>query len=126
MIGSFKIFAGLSNELKIEGLVAGTEKRYITPPGYLGPVKDWDLVLSRRGELLAVLEFKCATDPSFGNNVNNRPEVAMGSSIDIRPAMEKGVSGRQEQFCLGGASWLKMHLSCVRRSGCRVRISTRW
>ena len=82
--------------------------------------------MTRRGELLAVLEFKRATDPSFGNNVNNRTEVAMGSSIDIRTAVEKGVYGRQEQFFLGGASWLKMHLSRVHRSGCRVRISTRW
>ncbi|PVE14706.1 hypothetical protein DDA93_15750 [Arthrobacter sp. Bz4] len=88
------------------------------------PAKDCDLVLTRRGELLAVLEFKRATDPSFGNNFNNRTEVAIGSFTDIRTAVEKGVYGRQEHFFLGGASWLKLHLSRIRRSGCRVRIST--
>lgn len=125
--GFVLIFADLINELKIEFLVAGTEKRYVTLPGYLRPVKDCDLVLTRRGELLAAVEFKRATDPSFGNNFNNRTEVAMGSSTDIRTAVEKGVYGRQEQFFLGSASWLKMHLSRIRRSGCRFRISTlRW
>jgi hypothetical protein len=99
--GFVQIFADLINELKIEGLVAGTEKRYVTLPGYLRPVKDWDLVLTRRGELLAVIEFKSAVGPSFGNNFNNRNEEAMGSSIDIRTAIERGLYGDVRNCFLG-------------------------
>lgn len=92
--GFVQIMADLVAEARIEGLVVGTEKRHVTLPGYLRPVKDWDLVLTRRGELLAVLEFKSHVGPSFGNNFNNRNEEAMGSSIDIRTAVERGVFGR--------------------------------
>jgi hypothetical protein len=99
--GFVQIFADLIDQMKIEGLVTGVEKRYVTLPGYLRPVKDWDLVLTRRGELLAVLEFKSAIGPSFGNNFNNRNEEAMGSSIDIRTAIERGVYGDQGPFFLG-------------------------
>lgn len=96
-----QIFADLIAELKLEGVVAGIEKRYVTLPGYLRPVKDWDLVLTRHGELLAVIEFKSAPGPSYGNNYNNRTEEAMGSSIDIRTAAERGVFGDQAPFFLG-------------------------
>lgn len=96
--GFVQIMADLVAEARIEGLVVGTEKRYVTLPGYLRPVKDWDLVLTRRDELLAVLEFKSHIGPSFGNNFNNRNEEAMGSSIDIRTAVERGVYGRHHQM----------------------------
>lgn len=96
-----QIFADLIAGLKLEGVVAGVEKRYVTLPGYLRPVKDWDLILTRHGELLAVIEFKSAPGPSYGNNYNNRTEEAMGSSIDIRTAMERGVFGDQAPFFLG-------------------------
>ncbi|MDQ0869028.1 hypothetical protein QFZ70_001501 [Arthrobacter sp. V1I9] len=96
--GFVQIMSDLITEAKIEGLVAGTQKKYVTLPGYLRPVKDWDLVLTRRGELLAVLEFKSHVGPSFGNNFNNRNEEAMGSSIDIRTAVNRGVFGASHKM----------------------------
>ncbi|WP_429386818.1 PaeR7I family type II restriction endonuclease [Paenarthrobacter sp. TE4293] len=57
--GFVQIFAYVIKKLKIECLVAGTETRYFTLPGYLRPVKYCDLVLTRGGELLVLLEFKC-------------------------------------------------------------------
>lgn len=99
--GFVQIFADLIKELRLEGVVTGTEKRHVTLPGYLRPVKDWDLVLTRHGELLAVIEFKSAPGPSYGNNYNNRTEEAMGSSIDIRTAAERGIYGDQAPFFLG-------------------------
>jgi hypothetical protein len=94
--GFVQILADLITEAKIEGLVAGTQKKYVTLPGYFRPVKDWDLVLTRQGKLLAVIEFKSHTAPSFGNNFNNRTEEAMGSSIDIRTAIDKGIYGESQ------------------------------
>ncbi|WP_437770638.1 PaeR7I family type II restriction endonuclease [Arthrobacter sp. KNU40] len=96
--GFVQIIADLIAEARIEGLVAGIEKRYVTLPGYLRPVKDWDLVLTRHGELLAVFEFKSHVGPSFGNNFNNRNEEAMGSSIDIRTAVKRGVYGESHRM----------------------------
>lgn len=91
--GFVQIFADLIKDARKEGVVVGTEKRHVTLPGYLRPVKDWDLVLTRNGELLAVLEFKSHVGPSFGNNFNNRTEEAMGSAADIRTAIDQGVYG---------------------------------
>ncbi|MET4003871.1 hypothetical protein ABIB48_002609 [Arthrobacter sp. UYCu511] len=91
--GFVEIMADLIAEAKIEGLVTGTTKTQVNLPGYLRPSKDWDLVLSRQGELLAAIEFKSHVGPSFGNNFNNRAEEAMGSSLDLRTAVQHGVYG---------------------------------
>lgn len=92
--GFIEVMAGLIEEAKIEGLVTGTTRADVNLPGYLRPAKDWDLVLSRGGELLAAIEFKSHVGPSFGNNFNNRAEEALGSSLDLQTAIDKGVYGQ--------------------------------
>ncbi|MEZ4468600.1 MAG: PaeR7I family type II restriction endonuclease, partial [bacterium] len=42
----------------------------------------WDVVVVLRGRLLAALEFKSQVG-SFGNNLNNRTEEAVGSAVDL-------------------------------------------
>jgi hypothetical protein len=61
-----------------------------TLPGYYRPTKRWDTAIVHDGELLAAIEFKSIAS-SFGNNLNNRAEEAIGSSTDIYQAYEEGV-----------------------------------
>lgn len=55
---------------------------HITIPGWYRPEKDWDL-------LIAVVETKSHVD-SFGNNVNNRAEEAVGNAVDFWAAYREG------------------------------------
>lgn len=64
-----------------------------TLPGFFRPYKDWDLVVLRRGVLVASLELKSHVGPSFGNNFNNRIEEAIGSSLDLWTAYREGAFG---------------------------------
>ncbi|MBB4984777.1 PaeR7I family type II restriction endonuclease [Streptomyces nymphaeiformis] len=61
-------------------------------PGYYRPTKQWDLVVKVGGQLVAAIEFKSQSG-SFGNNFNNRTEEAIGSAVDTRRAIEKGLMG---------------------------------
>ncbi|MBI4081650.1 MAG: restriction endonuclease [Candidatus Lambdaproteobacteria bacterium] len=65
------------------------KKRSATLPGYFRPTKEWDLVVVTDGHLLATIEFKSHVG-SFGNNVNNRIEEALGSALDLRTAYRAG------------------------------------
>lgn len=62
-------------------------------PGYYRPTKKWDLVVIRGGRLCAAIEMKSQVGPSFGNNVNNRSEEAVGSSVDLWLAYREGTVG---------------------------------
>jgi hypothetical protein len=59
-------------------------------PGFYRPTKQWDIVVVTNGQLLAAVELKSHTGPSFGNNFNNRTEEAMGSAMDIWTAYREG------------------------------------
>jgi hypothetical protein len=59
-------------------------------PGYYRAEKSWDLVVVADGHLLAVIEFKAQVGPSFGNNVNNRAEEALGNATDLWAAYREG------------------------------------
>lgn len=61
-------------------------------PGYYRPAKQWDLVVKVGEQLVAAVEFKSQSG-SFGNNFNNRTEEAIGSAVDTRRAIEKGLMG---------------------------------
>ncbi|MEG3436379.1 PaeR7I family type II restriction endonuclease [Pannus brasiliensis CCIBt3594] len=52
-------------------------------PGYFRPTKKWDLLIVDDGFLVAAIEFKSHTGPSFGNNFNNRTEEAIGTAQDL-------------------------------------------
>lgn len=57
----------------------------VTLPGYYRRTKDWDLVVTYRGVLVAAIEFKSQVG-SFGNNFNNRTEEAIGNAPPRRTA----------------------------------------
>lgn len=58
-------------------------------PGYFRATKSWDLLVVNNGHLLAVVEFKSQVG-SFGNNLNNRSEEAIGSAADLWTAYREG------------------------------------
>ena len=62
-------------------------------PGYFRAEKRWDIVVVHSGELVAAVEFKSQFG-SFGNNLNNRAEEALGNATDLQQAAEQGLLGR--------------------------------
>lgn len=58
-------------------------------PGYFRKTKRWDLIVVHEDQLLAAVELK-SIPTSFGNNLNNRSEEALGSSVDLVRAFEEG------------------------------------
>lgn len=67
--------------------------RGVVLPGYYRPTKKWDLVVMEDGKLVAAIELKSQVGPSFGNNVNNRSEEAIGNAVDVWRAYEEGTFG---------------------------------
>lgn len=59
-------------------------------PGYYRATKRWDLAVVIDDELLAVMELKSIAS-SFGNNLNNRIEEAVGNNTDLWEAYEDGL-----------------------------------
>lgn len=86
-------FAGLIEDLLVEAGVpreSVLHDRAATLSGYYRASKTWDTAVVHNGELLAAIEYK-AIASSFGNNLNNRSEEAIGSSVDLNDAYEEGV-----------------------------------
>ncbi len=78
-------------------------KRSLTVlPGFYRATKNYDfLVVDPQRKLLkAVIELKSLVGPSFGNNLNNRIEEALGAASDIWTAH------REQTFGAGPAPWL--------------------
>jgi len=92
--------------------------RATTLPGYFRPTKDWDLVVVADDQLLASIEFKAHVG-SFGNNINNRVEEALGNSTDLLTAYREGKFKPSQKPWLG---WL-MLLEDSPRSNSPVRVS---
>ena len=78
-------------------------------PGYFRATKEWDLLVIREKRLLAALELKAQVGPSFGNNVNNRTEEALGSAEDIWTAYREGAFADSAQPWLGYFFLLEDH-----------------
>ncbi len=87
-------FAGLIEDIMVEqtGIPEDSVKHdyHATLPGYYRHEKEWDTAVVHDGELLAAIEFKSQAS-SFGNNLNNRVEEALGNSTDLLQAYEEGV-----------------------------------
>lgn len=64
-------------------------------PGYFRPTKKWDMVVVHDGTLIAAMEFKSQRGPSFGNNLNNRAEEAVGTGHDFSTAYREGALGKK-------------------------------
>lgn len=69
-------------------------------PGYFRPHKCWDAVIINNGVLVAALELKSQVG-SIGNNFNNRTEEVLGSSIDLRTAIEESAFGENPNIFTG-------------------------
>jgi|FLOH01.1.fsa_nt_gi hypothetical protein len=59
-------------------------------PGWFRTAKNWDLVYRRSGKPIAVVELKSLMS-SFGNNLNNRVEEAVGCAEDLDRAIREGL-----------------------------------
>lgn len=77
------------------------EQGVLTLPGYFRPTKLWDLLVLRKGELIAAVELKSHIGPSFSNNFNNRAEEAIGTAHDLWTAYREGAFGKQPRPFVG-------------------------
>jgi type II restriction enzyme len=61
-------------------------------PGYYRRAKNWDIVVTYKDILVAVIECKSQVG-SYSNNFNNRTEEAIGNGVDLWRAYEAGLVG---------------------------------
>jgi len=61
-------------------------------PGFFRAEKKWDIVVVNGGRLIAAVELKCIAS-SYGNNMNNRAEEAMGNAVDLAQSIKSGLVG---------------------------------
>ncbi len=66
-------------------------------PGFFRSSKQWDLVVYRAKQVIAVVELKSQVG-SFGNNLNNRTEEALGNAEDFWTAYRDGLLGDSDPF----------------------------
>lgn len=71
-------------------VVHTTVRKKRTLPGYFRPCKEWDVVVLSGADLIAAIEVKSQVG-SFGNNVNNRVEEALGNATDFWTAYRQGL-----------------------------------
>lgn len=96
-------FAGLIEDIVVEAGVPRDSVKHdyhATLPGFYRHEKEWDTAVVHDGELLAVVEYKSQAS-SFGNNLNNRAEEAIGNNTDLIEAYEEGVFAPSPQPFIG-------------------------
>jgi len=102
--GQMDGFAGLVEDILVDevGVPRDSVKHdyHATLPGYYRHEKEWDTAVVHDGELLAAIEYKSQAS-SFGNNLNNRTEEALGSSTDLIRAYEEGLFSPSPQPWIG-------------------------
>ena len=69
-------------------------------PGYFRSTKKWDLLVVSRKQLVLAVEFK-SIGGSYGNNLNNCTEEALGNASDIWTAYREGRFGTGPRPFLG-------------------------
>lgn len=74
-----------------------TKRATVELPGFFRPEKSWDIIIMHEGELVAAIELKSIWS-SYGNNMNNRTEEAVGSGFDFRNANEHGLYGNSSPW----------------------------
>lgn len=85
-------------------------RKVLTLPGYFRPTKLWDMLVMNEGRLVAAIELKSQVGPSFGNNLNNRTEEAIGTALDLRTAYREGAFGKNPRPFVG---WLILVEDCT-------------
>ncbi|TSK08816.1 MAG: restriction endonuclease [Geobacter sp.] len=69
-------------------------------PGFFRPHKSWDTLVIDDSNLVAALELKSQVG-SIGNNFNNRTEEVLGSSLDLKTAIEEDAFGNNPNIFTG-------------------------
>lgn len=64
-----------------------------TLPGYFRPAKRWDIVVRNEGRLVAAIDFKAQTGPSFRNKFMKAAEEAEGTAHEFLRAYREGAFG---------------------------------
>lgn len=85
----------VANGLPADAVYASVEeksRRGTVLPGFYRPLKNWDVLVIWRDELVAAVELKSQVG-SFGNNFNNRAEESIGMGEDLRVAYREGLLG---------------------------------
>lgn len=85
-------FTDLLRDLLVGAGVDGASifaRQRIELPGWFRATKKWDLLIVSKGSLVASVEFKSIVG-SFGNNLNNRTEEALGNATDLLAAYREG------------------------------------
>ncbi|MCI6231843.1 MAG: PaeR7I family type II restriction endonuclease [Selenomonas sp.] len=79
----------ISKELQTYGVASESifwnEKLNI--PGWFRASKQWDMLAFHQEDMIAAIEFK-SIGSSYGNNINNRVEEALGSAYDTHHAVK--------------------------------------
>ena len=101
MDGFVRLIADLVEANGLADAEVHTARAFVTLPGYFRPTKDWDIVVTRQGRLIAAIELKSQVGPSFGNNFNNRTEEAIGTAHDFWTAFREGAFGAQSRPFVG-------------------------
>jgi len=102
MLGFVKMVHQLAVDNGLDAFDILTDGRGdLTIPGFYRATKNWDLLIVCKKQLVAAIEFKSLIGPSFGNNLNNRVEEALGNSVDILKAYSEGVFGQSAKPFLG-------------------------
>jgi len=105
MDGFVNLIADLVGTNGLHDAEVSTSRALVTLPGYFRPTKDWDIVVTRGGRLIAAIELKSQVGPSFGNNFNNRTEEAIGTAHDFWTAYRENAFGAQSRPFVG---WLML------------------
>lgn len=96
-------FAQLIREILIENKLDDASihlHKRLELPGFFRATKKWDLVVVQDSKLIAAMELKSHTAPSFGKNINNRAEESVGTAQDFRTAFREGA------FHVGAKPWV--------------------
>lgn len=85
-------------------------------PGYYRPEKKWDLIVVSEKQLVLAMEFKSMVG-SFGKNLNNRSEAALGSATCLWTAYREGRFGNGPAPFLGYFFLLEDHADVGKAKG---------
>ncbi|NTV02012.1 MAG: restriction endonuclease [Chlorobiaceae bacterium] len=105
MVGFIALMIDIVKANGLEAAEIHTKSGSLALPGYFRPTKFWDLLVFFKGRLIAALEIKSQTGPSFGNNFNSRIEQTVGSAHDFWTAYREGYFGNRSRPFLG---WLML------------------
>lgn len=121
MDGFFALVVALVEANGLKDAEIHLNRGVLTLPGYFRPTKLWDILITRKGRLVAAFEFKSQVGPSFGNNFNNRAEESIGTAVDLWTAFREGAFGNDTAKPF--IAWLMLLEDCE-ASRCAVRESS--